>query len=187
MTSANLYLGADVRLAALDPVNDPELEAAWSHTTDYLALMNTELAQPVSAHQLKKRYEEREKERENDAFDFDFRIRLRSDDRLIGALSIWAEWSVGNAWLKLGIGLPADRRKGYGSDALRLAMRYVFDELNLRRITLGIPGYNEAALSFFGRHGFVIEARRREALYRLGRRWDEINLGLQRSGWEARR
>ncbi len=187
MNDDNIYEGERVRLTALDPVKDPEVETVWSHSPDFLALLSYELERPTSAHQLKKRYEEREKNREDDAYEFDLRIRLRADDRLIGVLGIWAEWGAGNAWLRLGIGLPEDRRKGYGREALRLALRYVFDEMNLRRVTLGVPGYNEAALAFFAAAGFKVEARQREALYRFGRRWDQVNLGLLRAEWEATR
>ena len=187
MNDVNIYEGERVRLGALDPAKDPDVEAAWSHTPDFLALFGSELQRPVSAHQLKKRYEEREKNREDDAYEFDLRIRLRADDRLIGALGIWAEWSAGNAWLRLGVGLPEDRRHGYGREALGLALRYIFDEMNLRRVTIGVPGYNEAALAFFAAAGFTVEARQREALFRFGRRWDEVNLGLLRAEWEVAR
>jgi RimJ/RimL family protein N-acetyltransferase len=187
MNDANIYEGERVRLSALDPVKDPDIEAVWSHSPDFLALFSTDLQRPVSAHQLRKRYEEREKNREDDAYEFELRIRLRADDRLIGLLRIWAEWSAGNAWLQLGIGSPGDRRQGYGRDALRLALRYIFDEMNLRRVSLGVPGYNEAALTFFAASGFQVEARQREALYRFGRRWDQVNLGLLRAEWEATR
>jgi len=187
MNDANIYEGERLRMTALDPVNDPEVEAVWSHTPDFLALFNVELQRPTSAHQLKKRYEEREKNHEDDAYEFDLRIRLRADDRLVGVLVIWAEWGAGNAWLRLGIGLPADRRHGYGREALALGLRYIFDEMNLRRVTVGVPGYNEAALAFFAAAGFKVEARQREALFRFGRRWDEVNLGLLRAEWEAAR
>lgn len=133
MNDANIYEGERLRLTALDPANDPEVEAGWSHTPDFLALFNVELQRPTSAHQLKKRYEEREKNHEDDAYEFDLRIRLRADDRLIGVLLIWAEWGAGNAWLRLGIGQPEDRRHGYGREALALGLRYIFDEMNLRR------------------------------------------------------
>ena len=77
MNDDNIYEGERVRLTALDPVKDPEVEAVWSHSPDFLALHSYELQRPTSAHQLKKRYEEREKNREDDAYEFDLRIRLR--------------------------------------------------------------------------------------------------------------
>lgn len=187
MNDINFYEGERVRLTALDPVKDPDIEAVWSHTPDFLALFSSELQRPTSAHQLKKRYEEREKNREDDAYEFDLRIRLRADDRLIGVMTIWVEWGAGGAWLKLGIGMPEDRRQGYGLEALALALRYIFSEMNLRRVTVGVPGYNEAALAFFAAAGFKVEARSREALFRFGRRWDEVSLGLLRAEWEAAR
>ncbi|MBX7213802.1 MAG: GNAT family N-acetyltransferase [Thermoflexales bacterium] len=186
MPTENLYTGKHVHLTVPDPDTDVETESLWSHTADYDALLRTEVKRPVSVHRLKKRYEDAAKEPQNDA-EFDFRIRLNEDERLVGELKLWADWALSDAWMNLGIGLPGDRRKGFGSDALRLTTRYVFDELNLRRITTAIPGYNEAALAFLTRHGFKVEVRSREALFRFGRRWDSLGLGLLRADWEALR
>jgi RimJ/RimL family protein N-acetyltransferase len=87
--------------------------------------------------------------------------------------------------LELGIGDPNDRRHGFGSEALRLILRYAFAELNLYRLSVMVPEYNPPALSLFTKAGFVEEVRRREALQRDGRYWDALHLGLLREEWEA--
>jgi RimJ/RimL family protein N-acetyltransferase len=85
--------------------------------------------------------------------------------------------------LQMGIGDPGDRRRGFGSEALELLLRYAFEELNLFRVTVLVPEYNTAAVRFFEKAGFVIEVRRREAVNRMGRRWDLLHLGLLQSDW----
>ena len=98
----------------------------------------------------------------------------------------WIEWSLGAGSVSLGIGEPAERGQGFGSDALRLLLRYAFGELNLYRLGAVIPDYNQVALRLFEKAGFKVEARQREALHRAGSRWDIIRLGLLREEWEIR-
>jgi RimJ/RimL family protein N-acetyltransferase len=99
----------------------------------------------------------------------------------------WIEWSNGNGWIRLGIGSAADRRKGYGSQALQMLLRFAFSELNLFRVSALVPGYNEAAAGLLRKFGFVEEVRRRKALNRDGALWDLIVFGLLRSEWDGQR
>lgn len=113
-----------------------------------------------------------------------FAIRSREDDRLIGkAVVQWIEWANGNGFIRLGIGSADDRRKGYGTQAMRMLMRFGFAELNLFRISAHVPEYNEAAIALLKKFGFVEEVRRREALDRDGRRWDLFVFGLLQDEW----
>jgi RimJ/RimL family protein N-acetyltransferase len=107
-------------------------------------------------------------------------------ERLLGfAVLEWVSLANGNAYLRLAIGNPADRRKGYGSDTLRLLLRYAFGELNLHRVSVNVPAYNTAALAFFQKFGFVEELRRRKALQVDGQTWDALTLGLLREEWNG--
>lgn len=185
-----LYEGKLVRLTALDYDKDPPVEASWSTHPLFLRMLSLEPAVPKSAEQVKKSYERIEKESEEGRSLFHFAIRTRPEDgkteeRLVGFAEVYSiEWSNGVAWLRLGIGDPQDWGRGYGSDALRLLLRYAFDELNLRRVSALVPEYNRAALHLAQKACFVEEVRRREALNRDGRRWDLLHLGLLRSEWE---
>ncbi len=91
-----------------------------------------------------------------------------------------------SAGLRIGIGDPKDWRKGYGGEALDLALRYCFDEINLFHLDARIPEYNLAARRLFEKAGFSEETRQREYLERDGRRWDLLHLGLQSEEWTLR-
>jgi RimJ/RimL family protein N-acetyltransferase len=183
-TQTSLYEDEHIRLGPIDHDQDAEIEVRWTHDTEYLRLRYLDAVMPLSAAQLKKRYEAFEKKASEEHNCFYFTIRLRQDDRLIGNAQIeWIEWSHGNAHLRLGIGAAADRRQGYGRAALELLLRFAFRELNLHRMSVVVAEDNPAALRFFQRAGFQPEARRREALQRAGCRWDLIHLGLLRDEW----
>jgi RimJ/RimL family protein N-acetyltransferase len=83
----------------------------------------------------------------------------------------------------MGIGSTEDRRKGYGTQALRMLLRFAFAELNLFRLTAAVPEYNEGAIALFQKFGFVQEVCRRKSLERDGRRWDLYLFGLLNDEW----
>lgn len=186
-----LFESAQICLAPIDHEKDPEIEARWTQDAGYMRMLSTEPACPLAPTKIKKKYEEIEKEQE-EAHGFYFTIRLRrpgqeDNDRLIGFARLnWVEWSNGNGWLQMGIGDAADRGHGYGSEALSLMLRYAFAELNLHRLTVSIPEYNQVALHVFKKAGFVEEVRRRQALNRDGQRWDLFQLGILHQEWEQR-
>ena len=181
-----LFEGRDIRFGPIDYEKDPEIESKWTHDSAFMRMYEINPARPLSAAIIKKQYEKLEKEAEEDKNLFHFMIRAKEDDRLIGRAAIqWIEWTNGNAWLHLGIGSAQDQRKGYGSQALRMLMRFAFAELNLFRLSARIPEYNLAAISLFSKFGFAEEIRRRQALDRDGRRWDMLVFGLLNSEWKA--
>lgn len=188
-----LFESPRLRLAPPDPDKDAEIESGWTHDGEYLRLVDLAPARPLSPSQVRKKYEQLEKEAEKN---FYFALRLRETPaegpegpgRLIGFVRLfWVDWMHGHALLSLGIGAPADRGQGYGSEALGLILRYAFEELGLHRLTAATAAYNTGALRFLGRHGFQAEVRRRQAVARDGQYWDVVLLGLLRSEWEARR
>jgi len=138
----------------------------------------------MSAGMIKKQYEKLEKQIDEDKNLYYFTIRGQADDRLIGRAAVqWIEWQNSNGWIRLGIGAADDRRKGYGSQALRMLLRFAFAELNLFRVSAIVPEYNEAAAALLKKFGFVEEVRRRQSLERDGRRWDLSVFGLLNDEW----
>lgn len=194
-----LFEGQLVYLASINPDKDAEIESGWMNDSQFQRLLDTDLVRPLSIAQIKKKYTEIEQEMDEKGNRFYFTIHrlatesgaevpsegLEDSGHLLGFASLdWVEWSQGVASLSLGIGKQAERGKGYGSEALKLLLRYAFGELNLYRLCATVPEYNLAALRFFEKTGFIVEARRREALHRGGRRWDMIHLGFLREEWE---
>jgi RimJ/RimL family protein N-acetyltransferase len=183
--NAQLFEGELIRLASPDPDRDAEIESKWTHNVEYMRLLSADPVRPVSPALIKKRYEEAEKERATNRYHF--AIRTRTDDRLVGFVKLdHIEWMHGTGVLSLGIGDPSDWGHGYGTEALKLILRYAFAELNLHRVTADTCEYNEHALRFLERAGFAVEVQRRQAIHRDGRRWDALKMGLLRQEWEAK-
>src|SRR5689334_13126972 len=174
-----LFEGQDIHFGPIDHEKDPEIESKWTHDSDFMRMLDTAPARPMSAAMVRKQYEKLEKQIEEKKNLFHFMIRAKADDRLIGMAAVHQiEWTNGNAFLRLGIGAAEDRRKGYGNQALQMLLRFAFAELNLFRVSAMVPEYNEAALALLKKFGFVQEVCRRKALERDGQRWDLFVFGL---------
>jgi RimJ/RimL family protein N-acetyltransferase len=180
-----LFESERLRLGPIDHEKDPQVESLWTHDPVYMHGLSLNPARPLSPAQMKKKYEALEKEIEEGHNSFHFMVRSKDDERLIGMARIeWVEWSHGAASLKLAIGDAKDRRQGYGSQVMRLLLRYAFEELNLYRLSSVVGEDNLAGLALLKKFGFVEEVRRRKALLRDGQCFDLIHLGLLRSEWQ---
>jgi RimJ/RimL family protein N-acetyltransferase len=182
-----LFEGQEIRFGPIDHEKDPAVESKWTHDSEFMRMMETVPARPMSAAMVRKQYEKLEKQIEEKKNLFHFMIRAKADDRLIGTAEVnRIEWTNGNAFLRLGIGAAEDRRKGYGTQALHMLLRFAFAELNLFRVSALVPEYNEAALALLKKSGFVQEVCRRKALERDGQRWDLYMYGLLSEEWQGR-
>ncbi len=68
--------------------------------------------------------------------------------------------------------------RGFGTRALECLISYGFDYLNLHNIMLKVYSYNERGFKSYKKCGFKEIGRRRDALLREGRRWDEIMMDI---------
>jgi len=179
-----LFEARDIRLGPIDHEKDPEVESRWTNDSEFMRLMEWKPVRALAPALVKKQYEALEKEIEEDKNLFYFTIRAREDDRLLGkAMLEWIDWSNGNGYLRLGIGSGQDRGRGLGAQALGLLLRFAFAELNLFRVTIVIPEYNQAAVALARKFGFVEEVRRRKAILRDERAFDLLAFGLLRDEW----
>lgn len=184
--ATQLYEGPEVRFGPIDHEKDAPVEAAWTHDSEFMRMMDTTPARPLSAAVVRKQYEKLEKQIEESKNLYHFMIRARGDDRLIGTAQVYRiEWANGNAFVRLGIGAAEDRGRGYGTQTLRMLLRIAFAELNLFRVSAMVPEYNQTAIALLKKFGFVQEVCRRKALDRDGQRWDLYIFGLLRDEWQS--
>ena len=115
-----------------------------------------------------------------------FAIRPLEQIKAIGyCLIMDIHWQAQNCTVGIGIGAPDYRDKGYGSDALRVLLKYCFMELNMHRVGLSVIGFNERAIQSYRKVGFTQDAVAREAMLRDGRYYDSIEMSILRHEWEA--
>lgn len=70
------------------------------------------------------------------------------------------------------------RNKGYGTTMMNAIIDYAFNYLNMNRVWLFVLDTNIAAKELYKKIGFVEEGRQRKAIYRYGKYYDYIMMGL---------
>jgi RimJ/RimL family protein N-acetyltransferase len=180
----NIFTGKLVRLAAIEAEALAANLNQWAQDSHYLRLLDSEPARLFSA---KNRQEWIEKQLEKDRGQlYWFTIRTLADDRPIGELDLFILTPNGSeAFVGIGIGEHDFWGKGYGTDAMQVALRYAFTELNLYRVTLNVFEYNERAIRSYQKCGFQVEGRQRQYLRRDGQRYDMLYMGILRGEWEG--
>ncbi len=104
-----------------------------------------------------------------------FAIRRTDTSGIIGYLQIVNIHGVNrSADIGLRIGDAKDRGRGFGSEALRLAVEYCWNDLNLQRLALAVFDGNGPALAIYQAAGFTREGVLRRAVYTGGRFVDVI-------------
>lgn len=86
-------------------------------------------------------------------------------------------------WIVLG---REHQGKGYGGEALSWLLEWSFMGAGAHRVELTVYEWNERARKVYEKVGFVHEGRRRKALWRDGRWWDEIRMGMLEDEWKRR-
>ncbi|MCX5771685.1 MAG: GNAT family protein [Candidatus Hydrogenedentes bacterium] len=80
--------------------------------------------------------------------------------------------------LRIFIGDKAYLGKGYGREAVRLLLGYVFDYLNLNSVLLTVREDNTRAIACYTSVGFKRAGRYRQSILRTGRFHDEIVMDI---------
>lgn len=182
--STSLFQGEQVRLISPEPQLTAGLFAKWMRDSEFVRLLGTDPARLYSVDKYKE-WIEKDYVEEQKIDELLFLICLLKEDRSIGLIGLdGIRWNHGDAWVAIGLGERDCWGKGYGTDAMRIVLRYAFDELNLHRLSLSVFEYNQRAIRSYAKVGFVVEGRARQFLNRDGKRYDMIFMGILRAEWE---
>jgi RimJ/RimL family protein N-acetyltransferase len=183
--AASIFQGELVCLVSEDPEKFAKDFSRWGRDSEFIRLLDNDPARLVSVRTAKKWFEkDLDKDSPDEAF---FIVHTLETDQSIGFVGLGGiGWNHGEAWVGIGIGERDCWGKGYGTDAMRIILRYAFTELNLHRVSLGVFEYNPRAIRSYEKAGFVHEGRNRKLVSREGKRWDEVHMGVLRGEWLER-
>src|SRR5688500_30086 len=172
---SRLLKGKRVYLGAMSRDYIP-LYAQWFSDLETLGLTGTNHVLPQTEESERAWYEWL-KENNN----YSFAICLIEEERPIGNLILKTpDWRSRFCEVGIAIGDKDYWGEGYGTEAMQIALRYAFLELNLNRVELGVSAFNSRAIRSYEKCGFKTEAVQREALYRDGKYHDIVAMAILR-------
>lgn len=111
-----------------------------------------------------------------------FAIRTLDQAQLVGYLEVREIQPLNrSADISIMIGDAVNWGRGYGRDALGLAVGFCWKELNLQRLSMVVMMHNQRALRAYRAAGFQEEGRMRQALYSDGQFVDLVLMARLRS------
>ncbi len=171
-----MYIGEKIRLReyrkedaeqAKEYVNDPEVKRLLNPNIPYLITLEEEQKWVDGQSSFKDTY--------------NFAIETIEGNKYIGGCGINnIDWKNSVAVVGIMIGDKNYWGKGYGTDAMKTLVRFIFEQMNIHKIKLNVFSYNERAIKSYEKCGFRIEGKLLQEIYRDGKYYDDIIMGLIR-------
>ena len=106
------------------------------------------------------------------------------DPHIIGDVAFTIEGET-KSQAELGIALDPDyQRQGYGREATRALVGYLFDNYDLHRIHVAINPANHASRTLIEKIGFRTEGHLKQSVFFKGKWCDEIIMAVLRQEWK---
>ncbi|MPM36772.1 Spermidine N(1)-acetyltransferase [bioreactor metagenome] len=170
-----MYSGQLVKLRAYKE-EDIEKATVYINDEEVKKLMDSTIPFPMTKWQEEEWIRSR---KANTDFTYDFAIEDLKTGKYIGGCSI-NECDVKNRTCVVGI-MIGDKEywgKGYGSDALKVLIKFIFEEVNMNKIKLNVFSFNNRAIACYKKVGFKEEGILKKEIYRNGRYYDEIIMAM---------
>ncbi|MEP7293139.1 MAG: GNAT family protein [Chloroflexota bacterium] len=170
----NIFQGKLVRLRGVEP-SDWEKHEQWDRDSE-AARLGYEIPFPGSAASARA-WAEREAAKgvENDVF----RFQIETLDGALAGSLLTHHCDLRNGTFMYGISiLPQQQRKGCASEAIRLVLRYFFEERRYQKCTVEVYSFNEPSQRLHESLGFTLEGRLRRMVYSGGEYHDTLLYGI---------
>ncbi|MGG7164825.1 GNAT family N-acetyltransferase [Clostridium ihumii] len=129
-------------------------------------------------------YEDEEKWYENLSASkdtYNFAIETLEDKKYIGGCGInEVDWKNSYVVVGIFIGDKDYLGKGYGTDAMKVLMHFIFEQMNIHKIKLNVFSFNKRAIKSYEKCGFKVEGILRDELFVDGKYHDEVSMGILR-------
>ena len=113
---------------------------------------------------------------------YSFAIEDKATGRYLGGCGVnQVDWKNSRVMVGIFIGEKDFLGKGYGTDAMKTLVRFVFEEMNINKIKLEVYAFNERAIKSYRKCGFTIEGTLRQEVFRGGQYHDAHIMSLLRS------
>ncbi|HLI78518.1 MAG TPA: GNAT family protein [Candidatus Binataceae bacterium] len=105
-------------------------------------------------------------------------IETLAGDYLGGISLMTIDWINRSAQVGIVIGIKQHWGKGYGTDAMRVLLRFAFEKMNLHRVWLNAYDFNTRGIKSYEKCGFQREGVQREYRFLDGRYHDSVLMAI---------
>lgn len=110
---------------------------------------------------------------------YNFAIEDYNTGRFIGGCGIQnVNWLSRVATVGIMIGDKSYWGKGYGTEAMKLLVNFIFNDMNLNKVKLGTFSFNERAIKSYKKCGFEVEGVLKNEIFKNGKYYDEILMSV---------
>lgn len=168
-----MYTGEKVKLRAYE-AKDIDQARAYVNDPELKHLLTPGVPFPLTVDDEKKFIDGITAFKDNYSFAID-----TLDGKYIGGCGLNAvDWKNRTCVVGIFIGDKDYWGKGYGTDAMSVLVKFIFNEMNLNRIQLNVYGFNERAIKSYEKCGFKKEGVLKQAMYKAGKYHDEIVMSI---------
>ncbi|ADL52386.1 GNAT family N-acetyltransferase [Clostridium cellulovorans] len=169
-----MYFGEKIRLRAYEK-EDAELAHKYFTTPETRKNIDIGIPYPISLREEEKWLETAVRDGEC----YTFAIETLEDSKYIGGCGINnIDRKNSVATVGISIGDEEYKGKGYGTDAMKTLVNFIFNEVNVNKVKLNVFSFNERAIKSYEKVGFKKEGVLRQEIYRFGKYYDVIVMGI---------
>ncbi len=171
-----MYIGKKVRLREYRKEDIP-LRLNYINDAEMLNLLISGIPYPITLHEEEKWLESISALGDT----YKFAIETIEDKQFIGGCSINdVDWKNSVAAVGIFIGEKDCWGKGYGTDAMRTLISFIFTQMNMNKIKLTCYSFNGRAIKSYEKCGFKVEGILRQEIYKDGHYHDKVIMGILR-------
>jgi RimJ/RimL family protein N-acetyltransferase len=172
---SSIWAGERVRLRAIEPEDWPDFQR-FDQDSD--VQRDADMIHPPRSAAAMLAWAEEQSTRKVEKDQLQLAIEAIETDTLVGALST-GETSQRSGRFSYGIAIGREHhRRGYASDAVKILLRYMFNERRYHKAEAGVYAYNKASLALHERLGFTQEGCLREHEFLNGGYHDLVLFGM---------
>jgi len=170
----NIWQGQRIRLRAVEP-SDADAHFAWNQ--DSQTSRQLDRVHFPQSREAARRWAEQASDATGAGDAFHFEIET-VEGELVGSIGAH-DCDARNGTFAVGVAVRDERqRRGYASEAVRLVLRYYFEELRYQKVTVRVYAFNEASIALFTHLGFQREGHLRRMIFTCGQFVDVLLFGM---------
>lgn len=175
-----MYYGEKVKLRAYKR-EDIKLACEYMNDSELKRLLVNKIPYPMILEQEEKWFESLLDLKDS----YNFAIEDLETGKYIGGCGInKINWLNRSVIIGIFIGDKDYWGRGYGTDAVKVLVKFIFEQMNINKIKLNVFSFNKRAIRCYEKCGFQVEGVFKQELFRDGQYHDEYAMALFFEDWK---